>query len=304
MFYPLAGPGRFFKGNLHTHSTCSDGVHEPARVCAVYRDAGYDFLALTDHFLPRYNFPITDTRDFRTHRFTTILGAEVHAPATGLGELWHILAVGLPTDFSPTAADETGPHLAARCAAADAFTVIVHPAWYGLTVADADTITTAHAVEVYNHTSAVKTDRGDGWGLLDALLARGRRLHATAADDAHFKFNDWFGAWVMVKSEHLEPEALVAALKAGRYFSSQGPEIYGIEVDRTQIAVECSPACAVMALGRGSAGEAVFGDGLRSARLPIERMQSGGYVRVVVVDAAGRRAWSNPIWLDGIEPTA
>ena len=105
-------PGRFFKGNLHTHSNRSDGALEPEAVCAAYREAGYDFLALTDHFLRQYGFPIVDTRPFRTNAFTTILGAEVHAPATSLGELWHLLAVGLPDNLAPTAAGETGPELA------------------------------------------------------------------------------------------------------------------------------------------------------------------------------------------------
>ena len=34
-------PGRFFKGNLHTHSNRSDGARDPESVCAVYRDAGF-----------------------------------------------------------------------------------------------------------------------------------------------------------------------------------------------------------------------------------------------------------------------
>ncbi len=298
MLDPFAGPGRFFKGNLHTHSTRSDGAHDPAMVCALYRDAGYDFLALTDHFMARYGFPVTDTRPFRTNRFTTILGAEVHTGATELGELWHILAVGLPPDFAPTPPDQTGPALAARCAAAGAFVAIAHPSWNGLTMADADSITAAHAVEVYNHTSAVKTDRGDGWWMLDALLARGRRLLACAVDDAHFKFADGFGGWVMVKATSREPEALVEALKAGRYYSTQGPEIHALTVSRDEVVVECSPATTIVALGRGSAEAAVFGDGLRSARLPLKKFRPGGYVRVVVMDASGKRAWSNPIWPD------
>ena len=106
---PFAAPGRFYKGNMHTHSTRSDAVRDPLDVCALYRDAGYDFLALTDHFLPRYGFPITDTRPYRTNSFTTILGAEVYAPATELGEKWHILSVGLPLDFEPTAAPRPAP---------------------------------------------------------------------------------------------------------------------------------------------------------------------------------------------------
>lgn len=40
---------RWFKGNLHTHTSNSDGDSTPDVVVAWYRDAGYDFLALTDH---------------------------------------------------------------------------------------------------------------------------------------------------------------------------------------------------------------------------------------------------------------
>lgn len=296
---PFAAPGRFYKGNLHTHSTASDAVRDAETVCAMYRDAGYDFLALTDHFLPKYGFPITDTRRFRTNAFTTILGAEVHAPKTELGELWHILSVGLPLDFPPTPPDETGPALAARCMAAGAYVAIAHPAWYGLTVADAESILpAAHAVEVYNHTAHVGEDRADGWGLLDALLARGHRLTACATDDAHFKCEDYFGGWVMVKSESLAPEALVAALRAGHNYSTQGPEIHAIDVTDDAVMVACSPASTVMLLGRGTAGQGVFGTDMRGASLPLDIIRKAGYGRVVVVDANGKRAWSNPFWLD------
>jgi hypothetical protein len=294
----FAAPGRFHKGNLHTHSTRSDGVRDPAYVCAQYRDAGYDFLALTDHFLARYGFPVTDTRPFRTSGFTTLLGAEVHAPATELGELWHILSVGLPLDFPPTDPAETGPALAARCAAAGAYVAIAHPAWYSLTVADAESIPGAHAVEVYNHTSAVRADCGDGWGLLDALLARGRRLNACATDDAHFACNDVFGAWMMVKAEARDPDALLAALKAGHSYATQGPEIHAVEVGRDAVTVACGPAASVMLLGRASAAAVVLGSGLREARLPLDRIAPGGFGRIVVTDAAGKRAWTNPFWRD------
>ncbi len=147
---PFRQPGRFFKGNLHTHSMRSDGALEPEAVIAAYREHGYDFLALTDHFLAPYDFPITDTRPFRDATFTTLLGAELHAPETEHGEFWHLLAVGLPLDFAPTKDGETGPALAARAAEAGAFVGIAHPAWYTLTLADALSIEAAHAVETYN----------------------------------------------------------------------------------------------------------------------------------------------------------
>ena len=42
--------GRFFRGNLHCHSNRSDGLLEPENVVDTYREAGYDFLCLSDHF--------------------------------------------------------------------------------------------------------------------------------------------------------------------------------------------------------------------------------------------------------------
>ena len=86
----FAAPGRLLKGNIHTHSTLSDGKRAPEDVVETHRRGGYDFTALTDHFMTRYGFPIVDTR-----RIRTLLRAEVFAPATLLGEIWYIRAVGL-----------------------------------------------------------------------------------------------------------------------------------------------------------------------------------------------------------------
>ena len=291
----FTAPGRFWKGNIHTHSNASDGVRTPEEVCATYRDAGYDFLALTDHFLAKYSFPVVDTRPFRTHHFTTILGAELHAPATALGEMWHILAVGLPSDFAPTAAGETGPQLAARAIAAGAFVAIPHPGWYALTTADANTLEGAHAVEVYNHTSQLRTERGDGVYLADQLLAEGRRITLIAVDDAHFVCPDAFGGWVMVKAEANEPDALLAALKAGQFYATQGPAIHDITWEEDSVEITCSPAASIMVLGRGSRAAQSVAPFQTRARLSIAALRAGGFARVVVADAQGRRAWSNPI---------
>ncbi len=57
----FSAPGQFYRGNLHTHSTRSDGILEPAEVCRRYKAEGYDFIALTDHLIGRYDYPITDT---------------------------------------------------------------------------------------------------------------------------------------------------------------------------------------------------------------------------------------------------
>lgn len=252
---PFSTLGTFWRGNLHTHSHLSDGRLPPADVIAAYRDAGYDFMALTDHFLERYDWRMADTRALRSADFTTLIGAEIHAPKTNVGELWHLVAVGLPLDFSPCSATEDGPALARRAREAGAFVAIAHPAWSQLDLEDGLAIDAAHAVEIYNHGCAVENDRGDGLYLLDQLLNTGRRLTAIATDDAHFAHfdRDAFGGWVHVKAEENTPDALLEALKAGHMYSSQGPQIHDIAIDENRLSIACSPVDTVMWRPRATA---------------------------------------------------
>lgn len=302
----FTAPGRFWRGNLHTHSALSDGILAPEQVCRRYADEGYDFICLSDHLVGRFDYPIADTTAMRTNSFTTILGAEVHTGQMANGEIWHILAVGLPLDFArPHAPDfngahapETGAALARRCAEAGAFVAIAHPEWNAMTPADALGIDAAHAVEIYNHGCAVDSDRGNGGAMLDQLLSAGRRVTACATDDAHFKGPDHFGGWVMVKAPELDPAALLRALRAGEYYSTQGPRLHDLRLEDDAIIVESSPVEHVIALGARHAATARHGSGMVSTRLRLQPFRRGGWLRVVAIDRHGRRAWSNPVWLD------
>jgi hypothetical protein len=292
----FARPGRFWRGNLHTHTTNSDGAVSPAEAVEVYRSAGYDFVALTDHFRAEHGYPVTDSRPFRTEEFTTLVGAELHGPRTRLGSSWHILAVGLPVGFVPVPG-ETGPELARRARRAGAFIGMAHPAASLLTLGDAESLDAAHAVEVYNAVAAAE-DRADSWHLCDVLLARGHRLTAYAADDEHFQPGDPPGrtAWVQVRATALDPALLLAALKDGAYYSSTGPEIHGVSIRDGRVTVACSPASRVLATGGVPGKQVVTGDGLTECTLPLDMFRR--YFRITVVDVAGGRAWTNPFWLD------
>lgn len=304
---PFSRPGEFRRGNLHTHSQLSDGALPPQAVVEAYREAGYDFMMLSEHFIGLFDWPVADTTDMRSEAFTTLIGAELHAPKTQAGELWHIVAAGLPLDFAPCGETETAEDLARRAAEAGAFVGIAHPAWSQLTIEDGRAIDAAHAVEIYNHGCAVECDRGEGWYLLDQLLNEGRRLTAFATDDAHFHDHDRdaFGGWVHVKSESLEPDALVAALKAGDYYSSQGPRIDDVACDGETVTVACSPVDTIAVVCGNSRTVIEKGRAITAATLDLSRLDTGwllerpsGWFRITVIDAAGRRAWTNPVWRD------
>ncbi|SLN39991.1 hypothetical protein ROJ8625_01881 [Roseivivax jejudonensis] len=299
----FTAPGRFWRGNLHTHSNMSDGALPPEEVCRRYRAQGYDFIAVTDHFVGLFGYPITDTVPFRGNGFTTLLGAELHSGRMENGELWHLLAVGLPPDFAPSNSphftpvegQESGPEIARRARDAGAFVAIAHPHWSGLTPSDAMSIDATHAVEIHNHSCHVGADRGAGGHIADLMLAAGRMPSLIATDDAHFSEPDHFGGWVMVKAEENTPEALLSALKAGAFYASEGPELRHIEIEGKVLRVASSAVERVIVQGHGSAAAVAHGPAMTGTEIKLARLGDSPWLRVTVVDAAGRRAWSNPI---------
>ena len=179
----------------------------------------------------------------------------------------------------------------------------MHPSWYGLTHDDARSLPFAHAVEIYNHGSALEFDRGNDWPFLDSLLNDGWRLSGYATDDAHHLTHDWLGGWVMVKAIDNDPDTLLEAIKQGHYYSSQGPAIDHIEVRGENVYIECSAASFVSLQGRGSRAVYEKGDEMTSAVLPLRRILNVAesrdrWFRITIRDANGKRAWSNPVWLD------
>lgn len=294
--------GRFFRGNLHCHSNRSDGLREPEEVVAAYRGAGYDFLCLSDHFEEEYGWQVTDTRHLRDEGFTTIVGAELSSAQWGERNCYWITAAGLPSDFAAPPADDQAEAIR-RARDAGAFVVMLHPGLNNLLLAVADGLPgldAIHAVEVYNHnTAGYAPDRAEGAYMLDGLLEGGRRLLVNAGDDAHFGHpRDRFGGWVEVHCDRPDPEALLEALKVGRYYSTQGPSFRELIVDGTQLHVETSGAYAISLTGGGDcwqSGSERIGEPIVEAEFDLGPF-GGSYCRVTVVDPVGRRAWSNPIW--------
>jgi predicted metal-dependent phosphoesterase TrpH len=282
-----------FRGNLHMHSDRSDGVVPPEQVLASYRAAGYDFVVLTDHFEERWGWQVTDTSAARDDGFTTLLGAELSSADWDDEDVYWVNAIGLPGDFAG------GDDAIRRAFDAGAYNVLLHPGLTNFLDFDALPVEHLHAVETYNRSAAVSwPDQAEARYAVDALLGRGHRLHVTVGDDSHGHHPwDRFGAWVEVDAESLDPDALLAALKAGAYYSTQGPRIHDVEVDGDRVRVACSPARAVALTGiHGWRSDVVIAESLEQATLDLGKLRSP-YWRLTVTDAGGRRAWTNPVWV-------
>jgi hypothetical protein len=145
---------------------------------------------------------------------------------------------------------------------------------------------------------------------MDQLLNHGCRLTAIATDDSHFRHGDYdaFGGFVEIKAESLEPEALLEALKAGNFYSSQGPRIHDLSFSADELSIDCSPVQAVtLVTGTSRAlvrvGRQITGATFDLTNVGQNNRASGApasWVRAAIIDAAGRRAWTNPIWVDDL----
>ena len=110
--------------------------------------------------------------------------------------------------------------------------------------------------------------------------------------------DDFARGWVWVKSESLEPDALLNAIKDGHFYSSTGPQLFDVEIHPGERAiVQSTPVDRVYVSGRGASVSAAVGHGITEAVLDLSRFESP-YCRVTVRDVNGGRAWTNPIWLE------
>jgi len=197
--------------------------------------------------------------------------------------------------------------------------IVAHPWWSGLQPDELGELPGVAAIEVYNAGCEVEQSRGDSAQYWDMLLAKGIRVNAIATDDHHLPGFDSLLGWTMVKAAARTPEAVVAALDAGHFYSTTGPAILALRIDNDGVQVDCSPARSIAAVaqppfgvrvnagahGQTQPGEtalqpsgwregAVDGELLTQGRFP--HFPGAGYVRFEVTDARGRKAWTNPIW--------
>jgi hypothetical protein len=294
MANPFTLLGQWYKGNLHTHSTESDGQASPQQLVDMYAENAYDFLAITDHV------KLTDPAALDAKGLLLIPGSELHGGQAELGQHYHIVVLGLrePVTYPETA---TAQEIIEAALAQGELCFVAHPSWSSLTYLDLLPLRGHIGLEVYNTTCHHGIGRGESAVQWDALLARGKRLLGLAVDDAHLHYPDAIAGWVMVKAEACTAAAILGAVKQGHFYATTGPTLETVEVRDDRLHVKCSPAQEIRVIcpqpGHGSTSYRLGRRGpFTEAEFAVR--QTWGVVRVEVMDGRGRMAWSNPIWLD------
>jgi hypothetical protein len=269
-----------------------------------YERAGYDVLAVTDHW---------KRTDAQAERILVLPSVELNCILPGARD-GHVLGIGVacePAELTSLAAEYADLHRTADWIEAHGgVAYLAHPYWTGVTPGTLELPPNVAGIEVYNAGCELEVGRGLSAVHWDELAEAGRLCPAIASDDSHHPGFDSDFAWTCVRAPERSAEAVLSALAEGTFYSSSGPALKDVQLAGDEIVVRCSPCRAVTLVSGRSIGSAVNAgrlgyvyraralatddDGLLvEATLTVPT--AARHVRVEVTDAAGRKAWANPI---------
>jgi hypothetical protein len=281
--------GDWFKGNVHLHTTFSDGGVTPERAAEMYADAGFDFLARTDHWAAsRY----ADQPD--RGPVVWLDGVELDGPMPG-GRFCHVLCIGTFEGIDREAGLDKGIETVRE---QGGLVILAHPYWCGNTVEDALS-GEFHGVEIYNHVCRWLNGKADGLYLWDAVLEQQPNVLGFAVDDAHLRpeHPGWNGGWIMVNAAAKARRALLASIKMGNFYSSCGPEFRSITCEGRSVTVRTSPVSHIRLVGPGPLGARVGSfEGETFTEATFDVPPDWETARIEIEDPERRRAWTNTLF--------
>ena len=301
------GNEKMLKGNLHCHTTRSDGTVTPEEVVRAYYERGYDFLAITDHHLYNYKNYAPEVP------ITIIPGMEIGCDIKDDDCLLNFdtLCLGRAKEdgngFEQDEYRRVYPESEAQLQEQhfdyvhekNNITICCHPD-LSMTPARYLLNQKGHiAMEIWNSCSAFYFGVNENAAYWDEVLGQGKCLYGVAVDDNHHRHEIGMG-WVMVRAEN-NTDSILEAIKEGKFYSSCGPEIYDFYVEGNTAVVTCSPVAKIRATSNNCPLEHfVSKEGnLTKAKFKLHPYwkRKNPYVRITVTDKNGRCAWTNPIFL-------
>lgn len=281
--YP-PGAGHFWlKGNLHTHTSRSDGRLDIQDVVRRYRALRHDFLEISDH--DRHS----DYAGIDAGGMILIPGSEVTAGGP------HVLDIG------GSAGVEGGQRqrVIDRIIATGGLAVLCHPDWERafdhIPIRQLRALAGYCGIEIYN--GGVQWGAGGGLAVnkWDMLLSGGRTVWGLANDDAHGPEEIGRG-WNVVCVGERSAAAILRAIRDGAFYASTGVTIESIECDGATLRVRAPDAEAIAIHGENGRRHAF----VEAPEIVFDASDAAtSYIRVDCFGRGERRAWSQPIILGG-----
>ena len=276
--------GQWLRGNLHAHTTKSDGQTSPQRVINDYAQLGHDFLMISDHDI---YMSAMDYRRFKNKGLILIPGNEITAKGP------HMLHVGADRRVEPRALRQ---QVINDANAGKGFIVVNHPNWQSTfdhcPVERMQEWIGYAGLEIYNGVIGYLEGSPYATNKWDILLSQGRRLWGFATDDCHWGPKNQGLGWNVAYVKRPTAAGVVDALRAGRFYASTGVTIDKIQVRSRKITIQTADARRILALGRGGARLAISNDSAIEFEVPADTP----YVRFECWGDGETFAWTQPFW--------
>ena len=285
--------GKWFKGNLHMHTSRSDGHLSLIDASAYYLERGYDFISITDHMVPFIGAESGEQLPIMILEGIELSGED------GQGSKCHVVCLGGVAGIS-----QDMPLLEAleKARSQGSFLIWAHPYWSGNTVADV-LRHQFHGMEVYNYLSEIAFGKGNGAFHWDSVLEQQPDMLGLATDDNHFRedYPPQVGGWIMVNARELSPEAIMASIRKGNFYSSSGPAFKEIHLEKgNQVVAETSPIVHARLVGPATKAKwQAEVDRKKMTKTSFTIPDDWAFARLEIEDAFGKKAWSNPLLVTG-----
>lgn len=288
---PYQGKGKFYKAQLHTHTTNSDGKLSPEELVTEYKKQGFKYLAITDHD------KITYCKSKKDSDIILITGEEMTYPRPIKPMGYHINRLFINKKSKFTGLQQNIDQTKVE----NGIIIINHPAFIGnlgtqrWLPAKLLKLKNFHFIEIANHHTSSE-ENILYWHLLLKHFGPDRHLWSVGGDDTHFP-NEIGSNYIMVRVAKIDIKSLKMALNRGDFYPTQGPEVeFGVkdniiytsriksDINTTKILFIDSDNKIRKKVEAGKAEYEVCGD--------------EGFVRIEVIDTrTQKRAWSQPFWL-------
>ena len=301
----------WYAGNLHCHSTFSDGDAEPKKVAQWYRDHGYSFLSITDHNcltpIDEYAENLPDFIGIPGSESTWRAGkTNTHVNGFGIVEK-------IPLPERDLTAIETLQFAIDGIKKKGGLAMINHPCWlWSFGSKEMKKLKGAHFFEVWNGGPTSNNEGGSGHEstdeIWDALLSEGIKIFGIAADDAHHyqdisvspmgNRNAPGTGWVWVYAQELNCDSILKSLEEGNFIASNGMKLKRLERSPEKLALEIDPPGPYMAFKTTFIGKNGSILSVQEGLTPFyEPRGDEGYVRAKIVSSSGIQGWVQPVFL-------
>ena len=320
--YLLPEKGKFYKANLHSHTTCSDGKLTPEEAKKAYQARGYSVMAFTDHRVYFWHRELCDENFVALAACEMDLNDFYRIPGDySRVKTYHInLYDSCPEKFAEEKEVLSMPphrygdvyalnEYVDEMKALGFFACYNHPYWSLQNYEDYKNLKGFWGMEIYNHSCEIDGLYGYTPQSYDEMLRLGNHMYCVAGDDNHNgvpftdPLNDSFGGFTMIKAEKLTYEAVTEALLSGHFYSSMGPELKELYIEDGELVIKTSPVEKIYVVTEGRRCHkkiANQGESLTEARFSLTGNE--GYIRVDIRDGRGLHANSNAYFLHGIRP--